>query len=81
MQRYGEGKNNDDLLKRIRPFLLRRLKKDVLDELPDKLERTVFTEMTPEQKRVYQAGLLRRREQVVRLLSDRGWEKSRAEVQ
>ena len=80
MQRYGEGRNNDDLLKRIRPFLLRRLKKDVLDELPDKLERTVFTEMTPEQKRVYQAGLLRRREQVERLLSDRGWEKSRAEV-
>lgn len=80
MRRYGEGENNEELMCRIRPFLMRRLKKDVLTELPDKLELTMMAEMTPEQRRVYQASLLRRRDHVQELLSTRGLAKGRAEV-
>ena len=80
MRRYGEGENSEELMRRIRPFLMRRLKKDVLTELPDKLELTMIAEMTPEQRRVYQASLLRRREYVKELLSTRGLPKGRAEV-
>ena len=80
MRRYGEGENSEELMRRIRPFLMRRLKKDVLTELPDKLEVTMMAEMTPEQRRVYQAGLLRRRDYVRELLSTRGLSRGRAEV-
>ena len=80
MRRYGEGENMDELMMRIRPFLMRRLKKDVLSELPEKLEVTLMADMTPEQRRVYQAGLLRRREYVRQLLSTRGLARGRAEV-
>ena len=80
MRRYGEGENSEELMLRIRPFLMRRLKKDVLTELPDKLELTMMAEMTPEQRKVYQAGLLRRGEYVRQLLNTRGLAKGRAEV-
>jgi len=80
MRRYGEGENSEELMRRIRPFLMRRLKKDVLTELPDKLELTLMADMTPEQRRVYQASLLRRKDYVKQLLSTRGLAKGRAEV-
>ena len=38
------------------PFLLRRLKKDVLKELPDKMETVLFSQMEGEQKRLYTAN-------------------------
>ena len=41
------------LRSRIRPFLLRRLKGDVLRELPEKVEITLTADMTEEQRRVY----------------------------
>ncbi len=55
-------RNNDadalrDLNKRIRPFILRRLKKDVMLELPSKIEHKLLVEMTEEQKEVYMAYL------------------------
>lgn len=37
----------------INPFILRRRKKDVLEELPDKIEKKVFVDMTVNQSRVY----------------------------
>lgn len=43
------------LKKLVLPFILRRVKKDVLKELPDKLEQVVYSEMDTEQKRLYTA--------------------------
>ena len=43
------------------PFILRRLKKDVLQELPDKIETQLFCEMTPEQDKLYRAYLQKAR--------------------
>ena len=37
----------------INPFILRRLKKDVILELPEKIERKYYVQMTPEQKLAY----------------------------
>lgn len=42
-----------ELKKLIRPFILRRLKNDVMSELPDKIEKRFLIEMTKEQKKVY----------------------------
>lgn len=45
----------DRLQKMIRPFLLRRRKADVLTDLPDKIEHVVYTSMTEEQRKIYNA--------------------------
>ncbi len=42
-----------DLHQHITPFILRRMKKDVLTELPDKYETKMLTELSEEQKLVY----------------------------
>ena len=64
MHRFGTGEEMDVLRRRIRPFLLRRLKGDVLRELPEKMEVEMLADMTEEQRRVYDASLLRLRPQV-----------------
>jgi len=38
----------------LRPFILRRTKKEVASELPEKLEQTIHCDMRKEQRRIYQ---------------------------
>lgn len=45
--------------KLIAPFVLRRLKKDVLKDLPEKLEKNTFTPLAGEQKDLYRAHVQR----------------------
>ena len=68
MHRFGTGEEMDVLRRRIRPFLLRRLKGEVLKELPEKNEIQMMADMTEEQRRVYQASLLRLKPQVEGML-------------
>ncbi|MCL2215529.1 MAG: DEAD/DEAH box helicase [Defluviitaleaceae bacterium] len=46
------------LRQQIAPFVLRRIKENVLKELPEKTETTLPAELTHEQKKIYQANLL-----------------------
>ena len=48
-----------ELKLRIQPFILRRMKKDVLKELPDKIETRRMAEMTGKQKKIYLSYLSR----------------------
>ncbi|MDD4079870.1 MAG: DEAD/DEAH box helicase [Eubacteriales bacterium] len=80
LQRYEEGRNAQDLRLRIRPFLMRRLKKDVMAELPEKMETTLYARMYQEQRRVYDAALLQSRARVHELLDEKGLSGSRIEV-
>ena len=41
------------------PFILRRMKKDVLDDLPEKVETVMTSELTAEQRRLYAAQTAR----------------------
>ena len=43
------------LKKMVAPFILRRLKKDVLKDLPDKLEQVTYAKMAKEQRSIYEA--------------------------
>ena len=43
----------EDLNRLIKPFILRRRKKDVLKELPDKIEKPLIVNLEQEQKKVY----------------------------
>ena len=61
LRRWGEGQNADDLRRRIRPFLMRRVKGVVLGELPEKMESVLMAELPPEQRRVYDAAMLQKR--------------------
>ena len=50
---YTNEEKKEAFLKKIKPFILRRTKEQVLDELPEKTEKTVHIEMLPEQKEIY----------------------------
>ncbi|MCC8171341.1 MAG: DEAD/DEAH box helicase [Parabacteroides sp.] len=57
---YPIQHNNDkkaivSLKKKIYPFVMRRLKKDVLAELPDRIEQTLYVEMSEEQQALYES--------------------------
>jgi len=50
----------------VAPFILRRLKKDVLQELPDKRESTVYVPLEGEQRALYQANVQLLRDELLR---------------
>lgn len=54
IQRDGDKDSLHELKKKIYPFILRRLKQDVLQDLPDKIEQTLFVEMSTEQQTFYE---------------------------
>ena len=54
-EKYLKEDMYDELKELIKPFILRRLKKDVIDELPDKIEKKFIVEMEKNQKAVYQS--------------------------
>ncbi|MBQ7796509.1 MAG: DEAD/DEAH box helicase [Lachnospiraceae bacterium] len=54
--RDGDQEALSMLRKMTGPFLMRRLKKDVLKELPDKLETVLYSRMEGEQQTIYQAN-------------------------
>ncbi len=47
------------LQKMVKPFILRRLKRDVLKDLPDKIEKNMYAKMEEEQQRLYDAHVKR----------------------
>lgn len=56
--RDGDEEALKRLQKLIGPFVLRRVKKDVLKELPEKLEQVVYSAFGEEQKKLYAANVL-----------------------
>ena len=55
----GDADATKRLQKLIAPFVLRRLKKDVLTDLPDKVEETVVAQLSGEQQKLYDAHVKR----------------------
>ncbi len=80
LRRYQDGAEAEDLRRRIQPFLTRRLKQDVLTELPDKMETRLTACMTPEQHSVYRAAMERLRPRVRQAVAEKGLNRSRMEV-
>lgn len=63
-----------DLNGRTRPFILRRMKKQVLLELPDKVETQMFADMTPEQERIYLSYLDHMKNELFGQSNDEGYQ-------
>lgn len=69
-----------DLHQHIEPFILRRMKKDVLTELPDKYETKMLTDMSEDQKMIYLSYLENIRSEIRSEIEENGVEKSRMKI-
>ena len=67
-----KGLNNQ-----IAPFILRRRKKDVIKELPEKLENNIFIDLSEEQKKIYVSELENVKKKMDELLENGGMTKVR----
>ncbi len=68
------------LRRKLQPFLLRRLKRDVAKELPPKIERIGWCTLTPDQRVVYEELLQASQRRLADLVSKQGFNKSRMEI-
>ncbi len=76
-----EDKSVEKRLKsQIFPFILRRMKRDVAKDLPDKVENIAYCEMTPEQKDFYLDVLDSTKEELFKSIEEKGIEKSRMSI-
>jgi superfamily II DNA or RNA helicase len=76
----NDAKAQTRLARRLRPFMLRRLKKEVASDLPAKLEQVSFCELTPDQRSVYQQVIEASRKEVLEAVGAQGVAKSRMVV-
>lgn len=70
----------DNLNKQIKPFILRRKKKDVIKELPDKLENNIYIDLNPEQKKLYVAQLEKTQKELDEILQNEGFKKGNFKI-
>ncbi|WP_098747306.1 DEAD/DEAH box helicase [Paenibacillus sp. EZ-K15] len=82
---FGDRKTFQELpketvMRRVRPFLLRRLKSDVLKELPEKIETVQASGLLIEQKKLYTAYLAKLRQETLKHLAQDGFQKSRIRI-
>lgn len=70
----------NEIARKIEIFILRRLKVDVLDDLPPKTETVEFIELSDEQKRLYQTQLSLIRNDVEELIEQDEFEQNRMRI-
>lgn len=78
-------KENDEattnkLKKLINPFVLRRVKREVLTELPDKTITVLNSTMTDEQQDIYMSYLIKARKNVAEEIAENGIERSQIKI-
>ncbi|KGP91425.1 hypothetical protein N780_19580 [Pontibacillus chungwhensis BH030062] len=66
--------------KKITPFVLRRTKKEVLKELPDKIQTVRYTELTKEQRQLYVGYLNEVQRQTKSQLQGEGFQANRMQI-
>lgn len=65
------------LIKRLRPYVLRRTKREVIAELPEKIEQVAFCELNPAQRALYTELMASTRRQVSELAGGKDQGKAR----
>ena len=73
-------KNLDSLKEQIKPFILRRRKKEVVKELPPKIENNISIDLNEEQKKIYVATLKKTREELDEILRTEGFKKGNFKI-
>ncbi|WP_170203830.1 SNF2 helicase associated domain-containing protein [Alkalicoccus chagannorensis] len=81
--RSKEGFNRmteEQITSRIRPFVLRRRKQDVLKELPEKQESVAYADMTQEQKTLYLGQLQLLQSEASNAIAENRWQEQRMQI-
>lgn len=76
----GDTKKTEKLKKQIKPFILRRLKRDVLKELPEKIEQDILIDLNDDQKALYLSYLSQVKGELEGDIEDQGFNKSRIKI-
>jgi len=76
IQKEGKKTALEELKKKIYPFILRRLKQDVLKDLPDKVEQVLYVEMSDLQKQFYEQRRLFYKEMISNQIEENGINKA-----
>lgn len=76
----GNKQVRKKLVERIKPFILRRMKNDVLTELPDKIESKYTIDLSKEQKELYLATLEQTRHDLHENIKKDGLKKSHIKI-
>lgn len=66
--------------RQVRPFILRRRKHDVDEQLPEKIEQTIWLEMPLEQRKIYDVFYLQLKDGLLKNLSAENLNKHRMEI-
>ena len=80
IQEKGDRDIEKRLKKQIYPFILRRMKRDIAKDLPDKIENIAYCKMTPDQKDFYLDVLDSTRQEIFDKVNADGFEKSKMSV-
>ncbi|MDM5154334.1 SNF2 helicase associated domain-containing protein [Bacillus sp. DX1.1] len=70
----------ENIARRVKPFILRRLKEDVLKELPEKIEHLQSSELLPDQKKLYAAYLAKLKQETLKHLNKDTLRKNRIRI-
>ncbi len=76
IQHQADKEATESLRRKIFPFMLRRLKKDVLKELPDRTEQTLYVEMEPIHAQFYEERRRYYEQAIQSSIKSQGLEKS-----
>lgn len=76
IQRDSDKEATESLRRKIFPFMLRRLKKDVLKELPDRMEQTLYVEMDGDHRSLYEQRRTYYQQLVGKSIDEQGLERS-----
>jgi superfamily II DNA or RNA helicase len=68
------------LSKALRPFILRRTKEQVAKDLPAKLEQTIYCEMEPEQRKLYDELRHHYRQALLGIIDKKGIKQSKIQI-
>ncbi len=78
VEKNGDQAALDRFRRRIRPFLLRRTKEHVADDLPPKQEQVLEVELSARHRKIYDAHLAKERQRILGLLED--FEQNRVQI-
>lgn len=73
-------KRLENLNYQIKPFILRRKKKDVSQDLPDKTENNIYLELPENQKKIYLSVLKETENEINEVIENEGFQKARFKI-
>jgi superfamily II DNA or RNA helicase len=76
IEKMGDEERRQNLARRVKPFMLRRTKQQVVSELPPKTEIVQNIELLPEQRALYESIRMTMHERVQQEIRDKGLKRS-----